>query len=509
MYLMGIDVGTTGCKAAVFSETGALQSLSYAEYEIQRPRPYQAELDAPAVWQTIAATIGEAVAGAGGGDRISALSVTSMGENVVPVSADRRVLGPSILNVDQRGIEYVPALSEALPNEELHEINGNVWGNQYSLPKLMWIRDHQPDLYEKARYFLHWGSFVLFMLGGEAVIDYALANRSLLFDIRSGDWSDELLRIGGIDRGKLPRTVRAGESAGTVSAAAASATGLQAGTPLFAGTHDQCANALGCGVVEERMAMYGMGTFPTIAPVFGSDIRREVMIANGLNTEHHAVPDKFIAFLFHMGGATVKWYRETFGAGAELSALLGEMPASMAPLLVLPRFAPMGPPDYEEDPCAVIEGLSLETSRGDILKAILEANTMALNVLVEKLPEAGIEVDTFHAVGGGSRSDAGLQIAADILGKPLIRADVTESGALGAALLAGIGAGTYSGFGDAARATAGAGRTFEPDPGRQRRYSEVFGLYKEFRSRLAPLTAEWVALRQRIAAEEAGQPAEG
>jgi xylulokinase len=509
MNLLGVDVGTTGCKAAVFSEKGELESLSYAEYEIQRPRPLQAELDAPAVWETIAGTIREAVARAGGGGRIGALSVTSMGENVVPVSADRRILGPSILNVDHRGAEYVPALIEALPNEELHEINGNVWGNQYSLPKLMWIRDHQPDLYESARYFLHWGSFVLFMLGGEAVIDYALANRSLLFDIRTGDWSERLLRIGGIDREKLPRTVRAGEAAGAVSGTAAGATGLQAGTPLFVGTHDQCANALGCGVVEERMAMYGMGTFPTIAPVFGSDIRREVMIANGLNTEHHAVPDKFIAFLFHMGGSTVKWYRETLGAGAELPSLLAEMPSTVAPLLVLPRFAPMGPPDYEEDPCAVIEGLSLETSRGDILKAILEANTMALNVLVERLPAAGIEVDTFHAVGGGSRSDAGLQIAADILGKPLIRADVAEAGALGAALLAGIGAGVYSGFGDAARATAGAGSTFEPNPARQRRYSEVFGLYKEFRSRLAPLTQEWVALRRRIAADEAEPQSEG
>ncbi|MEX2444800.1 MAG: FGGY-family carbohydrate kinase [Alkalispirochaeta sp.] len=502
MSLLGIDIGTTGCKAAVFSLDGKLQSLRYTEYDIERPRPHQAELDSAAVWEKILSVVRHAVEESRSSGLVQAVSVTSMGENVVPVSKDRQVLGASILNVDQRGAEYVDRLRNALPDSELYAINGNVWGNQYSLPKLMWLREYEPRLYEKTYKFLHWGSFVLFMLGGQPVIDYSLANRSLLFDIRSGDWSDQLLKLGDIEREKLPTAVRSGDPAGTVSRAAAEQTGLAPGTPLFAGAHDQCANALGCGVVEDGMAMYGMGTFPTIAPVFSGVTNKEVMIANALNTEHHAVPGKYLSFLFHMGGSTVKWFRQTLAQDLDYDSLFRELPETVAPLLVLPRFAPMGPPDYEADPCAVVEGLSLESTRGDLLKGILEANTMALNVLVEKLPEAGIYVDRFFAVGGGSRSDSTVQIASDILGKPLVQSDVSEAGALGAALLAGIGVGAYRDFSDAAQATARQGKIFNPDTDRHRQYTEVFALYKELRSTLQPLTEKWIAMRKDIEQSE-------
>ena len=508
MYLLGIDVGTTGCKAAVFTPKGAIVALRYTEYNIQRPKPRTAELDSASVWKQIHAVIRDAVAASAVGQEIGAVAVTSMGENMVPVTRDRTILGPSILNVDHRGEEFLCDLEARMPVDQLYALNGNVWGNQYSLPKLLWIRKHQPELYARTDYFLHWAAFVTFMLGGEPAVDFSLANRSLLFDITRETWSDDLLSLSGIDREKLPRPVPSGTPVGAVGARQAEALGLTAGIPLVSGAHDQCANALGCGVIEDGMAMYGMGTFPTIAPVYASVPAPAVMIQNGLNTEHHAVPGRYISFLFHMGGSAVKWYRDTFAAEEHRAAqeagrdlygdLFSEMPTRSAPVLVLPRFAPMGPPDFEDRPWAAMLGLSVETTRGEVLKGIVEGNTLALNLSVEKLPEAGVEVKEFRAVGGGSKSDQGVQIAADILGRPMTRSLVTEAGALGAAMLAGIGAGVYAHAADAVSATAQLGDTLEPDARRHAVYQETFELYKEFRTRTADLANRWNDLQQRV-----------
>ncbi|TVR70794.1 MAG: hypothetical protein EA427_05210 [Spirochaetaceae bacterium] len=496
MSLMGIDVGTTGCKAAVFDEAGTMLSLQYREYDVARPQPRTAELDASAVWEAIKEVIRGALSENGASRDLRAISVASMGENLVPVSRERRILGPSILNVDYRGEEYLAALRTGCSDERLYQINGNTWGNQYSLPKLMWIREHQPQLYEETYKFLHWGGFVTFMLGSEPHVDYALANRSLLFDLDNEDWSEELLALGGIDREKLPRTVASGVPTGHVDGRIAQELGIPAGLPLVNGSHDQCANALGCGVTEAGMAMYGMGTFPTIVPVYDRRPDQTFMIGAGLNTEHHAVPGRFVSFIFHMGGSAIKWYRDTFAAEEHRQArergenvyerLFREMPDQPSDVLVLPRFAPMGPPDFEDIPNAAMMGLSLETTRGEILKGIVEGNTLAHSLVVENLPEAGIDISEYTVVGGGSRSDNSVQIAADILGRPMVRSNVVEAGAFGAALLAGLGIGTYGSFSEAAGiARSVSGQVFEPDPQRHQQYREKLAAYRELRGFVA------------------------
>lgn len=293
MSLLGIDVGTSGCKSAVFSETGRQLSLAYVEYDYLHPQPGLAELDALAVWAQVKQTIRKAVAEAGaasaGGDPLRGLCVSSMGEAVVPVSADREILGPSLLNFDARGDEYLPGLAGRMSAERLYQINGNTLGSPYTLTKLIWLKQHQPDLYGRADAFLHWGAFVSFMLGADLCVDYSLANRTLLFDIEKGDWSDELLAWAGLDRDKLPPTVPSGQVIGAVSRASAEELGLPAGIPIISGGHDQCCNSVGCGVIEPGSAMYGMGSFLCAVPVFPRRPDPEAMIERGLNTEHHEI----------------------------------------------------------------------------------------------------------------------------------------------------------------------------------------------------------------------------
>jgi xylulokinase len=431
-------------------------------------------------------------------DPVKAVSVSSLGEAVVPVSRDRKILGPSILNFDTRGGEYLGRLPAFQDAEKLYGINGNTLGNNYGLTKLLWIKDHRRELYDRTYKFLNWGAFVLYMLGADPVIDYSLANRSLLFDISTCSWSDFLLAEAGFDRDKLPEPVVSGTGCGSTSKAAASKTGLPEGALLTAGAHDQCANALGCGVLEEGQAMYGMGTFICIVPVFRGKKDPKEMIRQGLNTEHHAAGGLFASFIYNPGGAVVKWYRDTFAALEHetarkdqrdvYDALFDEIPEGHSRVMSLPHFSVMGPPRFIDNSSGVITGLYLDTKRGEILKGLIEGATFSLKESVDMLPEAGISVDRFICAGGGSKSDRWVQLSADIMGAPFQKPDVTEAGSLGAAILAGTGAGMFSSPRDGVKAMVKAEKQFEPD---MKVHGQYQGKYEKFK-KLWPLLSDYL-----------------
>jgi xylulokinase len=499
MSLLGIDAGTSGCKAAVFSVDGRMLALAYEEYDYEHRQPGWAEWDAAAVWRKIQHTICRAAAAAApAGDPVQALCVSSLGEAVVPVSAQREILGPSLLNFDVRGNEYLERLSGADLARWWFGINGNTPASNYTLTKLMWIKEHQPALYERTHAFLHWSGFISFMLGAEPRVDYSLANRTLLFDLERQDWSAELLALAGLDREKLPPTIPSGVVIGSLGRGMAQELGLPAGIPIVSGGHDQCCNAAGCGVLHPGSAMYGMGTFLCLTPVYDRRPPAEAMIARGLNTEHHVAPGRYVSFIYNQGGALVKWFRDTFAAAERRAAaeagvdpypqLMAEMPPGPSRVMVLPHFTVTGPPRYIADSSGVLAGLKLETTRGEILKGIIEASTFYLREVFETLPGVGIEIGAFIAVGGGSKSDAWVQTCADILGRPFMRPRVSEAGALGAAILAGVGSGVFPSLEAGAQAMVAPGAVFEPDPARQRLYDVRYEKY----TRLAPLMEDYL-----------------
>jgi xylulokinase len=485
MSLLGIDVGTSGCKAAVFSEDGQVLASAYEEYDYQHPQPGWAELDSRQVWACVQRTIAQ-VAQQPQHDSIKALSVSSLGEAVVPVTRQREILGPSLLNFDVRGAEYLSELHERIEDERLYGINGNTLGNHYSLPKLKWIQQYQPELYQQTDHLLHWSGFVSFMLGAEATVDYSLANRTLLFDIERCDWSDAILDRVELDRSKLPQTVPSGSIIGSVSHSSAAELGLPIGLPIISGGHDQCCTAVGCGVIEPGQAVYGMGTYICMTPVFKHRPAPAAMIAQGLNTEHHAMPGQFVSFIYNQGGVLVKWFRDTFAtlerkqaveSGADIyTALLAEIPTEPSRVIVLPHFTATGPPHFIDDSCGVMVGLKLETTRGEILKGLIEATTFYLRECFEALPDE-IEITDFRAAGGGSKSAAWLQICADILGRPFVRPVISEAGVLGAAIIAGTGSGVFPSLAAGVATMVKLERTLCPDPARQQLYNERFAKY--------------------------------
>jgi xylulokinase len=492
MSFLGIDVGTTTLKAAVVTDGGEVLASAYQECEVQHPEPGWAELDPHRVWNQVKRLV-STVARQAGRDPVRAVAVSSLGEAVVPVGSDRTILGPSILNFDVRGEEYLQSLTHLVPDLQLYGMNGNTLGNHYGLTKLLWMKDHRPETYERAEWLLPWGSFIGTMLGGEAVVDYSLANRILLFDLERRDWSDRMIHLAGLDRSKLPVPKPSGTAIGTLSGALAMELGLPTAAIIVNGAHDQCASAVGCGVVEEGHAVSGMGTFTCVTPVFRKRRKPSRMVRLGLNTEHHALPDRYVCFVYNQGGAWVRWFRDTF-AGAEWNEasragrdiyqeLFSELPDGPSPVQLVPHLHPgrlmtgFAPP-----PLGVLAGIRPDTSRGEILKGILEGITMDLRGGLEGATAVGIRVEQLHAVGGGSRSDAWVQLCADVLDLPLARPRVREAATMGAAIIAGAGCGTFPTLEQGVQAMVQPGRAFEPQASRRQ---VVAGRYEQYRDTYA------------------------
>jgi len=494
--LMGIDVGTTGCKAAAFSREGKELAGAYREYGTLYPRAGWAELDSKQVWNCVRSVIGEVTVATAKGDPVTALCVSSMGEAATPVSENREILGNCILSSDTRGGEFAEALAKKIGRDALYRINPNIPGPNYTLPKLQWIKENSPDLYSRADTFLLWDGLVGYMLGCEPFVSTSVANRTMLFDIQKEDWSDVLLDGAGIDVEKLPECRPSATVAGVVSPAIAEELGLKGGVKVIVGGHDQCCNALGAGIDRPGRAVDGIGTYECITPVYDHIPESGPMIKSGLNIEHHVLSGLYVSFLYNQGGSLVRWFRNTFarddcGSDDIFNRLAAEMPAEPTRLFVLPYFEMTGPPKFVTDASGVIVGLKTHTSRGDILKAIMESVTFYLAEGVSSLRDMGIDTSEFVATGGGAKSDPWLQIKADIFGVPFVRPAITECSLLGAAMLAGIATGVYSSADEAIECFVKRDRTFEPDPARhavygrrQEKYSELFPLMRDYLSSL-------------------------
>jgi len=488
MSLMGIDVGTTGCKVIAFRETGEIVASAYAEYDAVRRQPGWAEMDSRDIWQKLCDCI-HLVARETSRDPVTALAVTCLGEAATPVSKKRVILGNAILNFDERGQDEAAAIETAVGRERLFRMNGNILGHFYTAPKLMWLKKHRPKYYQSAHKFLLWEDLVHFLLGCDPVIDYSVANRTLLFDLERAQWSEELASAMGLRLDQMADLRPGGTLLGEVAPALATELGLPRGVKVVTGGHDQCCTALGAGVVRAGMAVYGLGTFICITPVYDRIPDQAKMLASGLNIEHHVVAGHYVSFLYNLtGGALLKWYRDQFGRLEKRDAaergvdpydiLLADLPAEPTSLLVLPHFAVTGPPLFDSRTKGAILGLTLETDHRTYLKGLLEGVTYYFREGLDLLEQAGVTVKEFRATGGGAKSPVWLQIKADILGTPLCTVKVTEAGTLGAAMLAGVATGVYRSLGEAVGALVKVDRVFEPNAARHARYREPFEKYR-------------------------------
>lgn len=487
MGYMGIDIGTTGCKAVVFDEYGKQISSAYREYPLTMPREGWAELDSAKVIENCFAAIREASGNSP--EKVLAIGISSQGEAFTPVDRNGRMLGNAMVSFDTRAAGTTKSWSGKFGRKRLYDITGHTAHPMFTLFKLLWLRENNSEVFNQAWKFLCFEDLLQFKLGLEPSMGWPLAGRTMLFDIREHRWSDEILEQCGIDASKLARPLKSGTVAGKIPSPIANSLSLNDDVIVVTGGHDQPCGALGAGVIREGCAMYATGTVECICPAFSTPVLSNGLFNSNLCTYDFTLDNMYTTVAFSLtGGNILKWFRDEFGQ-LEISEagklgvnpyelLLKNMGGAPSSLMVLPHFTPTGTPYFDTEAEGAILGLKLSTTKSEIVRALLEGVAFEMRLNLDILNKSGIEVNELRAIGGGAKSPIWTQLKADVMNKPINTVRITEAGCLGVAMLA-YAARSGGNLESVVNSWVKIGDTVHPDPAYSAHYTEKFELYKK------------------------------
>lgn len=488
-YFIGIDVSTTATKVLLMDADGRVVETAATEYSFDAPRPLWSEQD-PALWWdgTVRSTRRVLSESGISGSDVAGIGLTGQMHGLVLLDDDGVVLRPSILWNDQRTAAECDEIVERVGRSELIRITGNDALTGFTAPKLLWVRRHEPRVFERARHVLLPKDYVRFKLTGEYATDRAGAAGTLLLDIRTRDWSDEIVSALDLPREWLPPTHEGPDVTGAVTTAAAAETGLAAGTPVVAGGGDQSAQAVGVGAVDEGITALTLGTSGV---VFASTDEPFLDPEGRLHAFCHAVPDTWHLMGVMLSAAgSLRWYRDELAADLSFDELL-EPAAGIPPgsdgVLFLPYLTGERTPHADPTARGAFVGLTIRHTQAHLTRAVLEGVAFGLRDSFEIMKAAGLEsFEQVRISGGGARSALWRSILANVLNTDLVTVNTTEGAAFGAALLAAVGFGHWSDVrsacGDVVRIT---GET-PVDSGHANRYEALFQLYDELYPALKP-----------------------
>ncbi|MUW14903.1 xylulokinase [Halorubrum sp. CBA1125] len=497
--ILAHDLGTTGNKATVYDEDGNLLSSDFAEYETFYLRDNWAEQDATQWWSAVRQSTQSLLDDLdGSAEDIDVVSFSGQMMGCLPVDEGGDPLRRAIIWADQRAVDQVATLEERVGRDTVYEVTGHPAKANYTAAKVLWIRDHEPSVFDDTYKFLQAKDFVIQRLTGEFVTDYSDASGTNLYDLDARDWSDEILTGIELSREKLPPLHASTDVVGEVSPDAAERTGLEAGTPVVAGGGDGSCATVGAGVVRSGEAYTYLGTSAWVAtaseePIDDPDRRTF--------TWAHLDESKYVPMgTMQSAGGSFQWAIETIGgdleraadvAGVDKHDLANLKIADSDPgadrLLFLPYLLGERSPHWNPDARGVFVGLSKQHSQAELLRAVVEGVCFNLRIIWEALQEQGIASDELRAIGGGAKSDEWHQILADVLDTPVVLSDhPQEATSLGAAVAGGIGVGIFSGF-DCVDELVSPERRREPTGNDREHYDELFEIFKESYDRLTPI----------------------
>jgi xylulokinase len=477
---LGIDSSTTATKALLMDASGEVRAVASSEYTYETPQPLWTEQHPNLWWQATAASIREVLAQAQvDAAEVEGVGLTGQMHGLVVLDKDGQVLRPAILWNDQRTGAECDEIRQLLGKERLIQITGNNALTGFTAPKILWVKNHEPEVFAQVRQILLPKDYVRWKLTGVYATDKAGGAGTLLFDIRQRDWSEEVVRALGIDPAWLPPTFEGTAITGRLTPEAAEATGLRTGTPVVGGGGDQAAAAVGTGTVVEGIVSLSLGTSGV---VFASADRPIVEPEGRLHAFCHAVPGTWHLMGVMLSAAgSLRWYRDTLAPEVEFDALVkpaGEVPPGSDGLLFLPYLT--GERTPYPDPLArgAFVGLTVRHTRAHLTRSVLEGVAFGLRDSFELMKEAGLAAITqVRITGGGARSALWRQILADVLNSELITVNTVEGAAYGAALLAATGTGTFADVPSACAAVIHATGSTVPGPATED-YEAAYPLYR-------------------------------
>jgi xylulokinase len=453
-YLLGIDIGTSGTKVLAIDESGKVAATASAEYELLTPRPLWAEQRAEDWWDATCTCVRQILQSVPA-DEIAGIGLSGQMHGLVMLDAAHNVLRPAILWCDQRTQAQCDYITDTVGKELLVSETANPVLTGFTAPKIIWARDNEPQVYEKARMHLLPKDYVRFKLTGEFATEVSDASGTSLLNVPERRWSDAVTSKLGIAKEHLPKVYESYEISGRVSALGAQATGLKEGTPVVGGGGDQAAGAVGNGIVQSGIISVTTGTSGVVfafadKPAVDPDLR--------VHTFCHAVPGMWhVMGVMLSAGGSLRWYRDTLAHGEKhVASLMNLDPyelitreaatvgAGSEGLLFLPYLTGERTPHPDPQARGAFVGLTVRHTKAHMGRAVLEGVAFGLRDSLEILKSMGVSIGNVRASGGGARSDVWRQIQADIFNMPLSTINIDEGPALGVALLAGVGAGLYS-----------------------------------------------------------------
>jgi xylulokinase len=496
MHLIGIDVGTGGSRAVLIDTAGKIVASATVEHKpFVSLQTGWAEQDPVDWWRASATAIRSAITQAAiPAEDIKAVGLSGQMHGAVLLDAADEVLRSAIIWCDQRSGEQCRGLTESVGAGRLIELTSNPALTGFTLPKLLWVRDHEPETWQRVRTVLLPKDYVRFRLTGEKATDVADASGTLLLKVSARRWSNEMLDAAQMSSDVLPRVFESQEITGSISTKAAAETGLRAGTPVIAGAGDQAAGAVGLGIVRPGMISATIGTSGV---VFAATNTPALDPKGRVHTFCHAIPARWHVMGVTQGaGLSLRWFRDQFGvtstdlAGGDpyhsLTAEAAQVPPGADGLLWAPYLMGERTPHLDPDARAALVGLTASHTRAHIVRAILEGVAFSLKDSFEILKELNVPCETIRLGGGGARSGLWRQIQADIYGHEVETVAAEEGAAYGVAVLAGVAAGAWSDVDAACDAVVRTSTRIQPVPDAaklfHRQYRKYVALYPALRS---------------------------
>jgi len=449
-YIISIDIGTSSCKTALFDIQGNILSIASCEHKTFFGKDGAVDQNPAKWWEGSIRTIRSVIDKAGIlTDQVAVIGVDSHSSSVIPVSQMGKVLHPAMIWTDRRAGKEREWIDQMVGQELLIEINGNQNDESNAAPKILWIKNHYPSIYQDTYKFLNAAGYLVFQLTGLFSCNISEGGLTQLFDVQKGIWSEELVRACGLDMEKLPQIYPCHCVVGGITKEAAALTGLVPGTPVVAGSIDSVACGLGCGITRKGDAFITGGTVTALG------VCSDKPVKNGaVHVYHHIVPGTWCNMAgVDYGGGNFRWFRDEFMSDCNPAAVYQEMDgmaesiaAGAEKLMFLPTSVGQRCPQWDGNMKGVFLGISPNHGRAHFIRSVMEGNAFAVRELTELMEEVGAKADRIMIAGGIARSDIWMKIFSDILGTPLFQARDKEAAVMGNMLTAAYGVGIIDDF---------------------------------------------------------------
>ncbi|MBT3995076.1 MAG: xylulokinase [Chloroflexi bacterium] len=474
---LGIDVGTSSIKVVAVDPSGKLLAVASSPMSVDVQRPGWSEQNPEDWWTGTCSAIRQAL-GEINSPEVLALGLSGQMHSLVPLDVSLNVVRPAILWNDVRSSAEAAYVRDTVGNESLRRLAGNPSLEGFTVTKLLWMRNHEPQLYEKISHMLLAKDYVRFRLTGELATDPSDASATLLFDIVNSRWSDEMCSMLDVDSALLPPIVESAEIAARVTSVAASETGLAVGVPVVGGGADNACAAVGAGVVSSGDALFSVGTSGTVvAPISQPSTDPGMRI----HSMRHAVPNTwYLMGVVLSAGAALDWWRRSSGQ-ASFDALVSEateVEAGSGGVTFLPYLTGERTPHADANARGVFFGMHGGTERAHMTRAVMEGVSFALRDSMELMNELGVNPSEAVAVGGGASSSMWLQMLSDVVDLPLRTIGPSEGAPLGAAMLAAVGGGAFGDVVEAGKAWLTDLESVSPSVSVRGVYDDAYGRYR-------------------------------